>query len=274
MDAAAKQPPSMQSYTINGTRAFFSQNDAHRVNTSASFAKAITAQYPSLHLSIVSTYAVNLEAYAAEGNATMTALEDEVKNMPTSLYKKYYAPPARRSDGGTGSLAASCSFGKFHYNWQDHDFIMYQAETFAEPYGAAVEFFLLGPDELTSNALLRAAGLWNSQIRGVVLVFDGGFWTRSRELYESVMRASWDAVILDKDMKKALIDDHVSFFRSQDTYKRLQVPWKRGVIYHGPPGNGKTISIKATMHMLYDEKPEVPTLYVRSLKSVSWQPPH
>jgi transitional endoplasmic reticulum ATPase len=60
----------------------------------------------------------------------------------------------------------------------------------------------------------------------------------------------------------------------QKTYTDLKVPWKRGVIYYGPPGNGKTISIKATMHTLYkrgveegDKRLTVPTLYVRTLVS-------
>lgn len=34
-----------------------------------------------------------------------------------------------------------------------------------------------------------------------------------------------------------------------------------------PPGNGKTISIKATMHTLYSRPDPIPTLYVRSLTS-------
>ena len=72
-------------------------------------------------------------------------------------------------------------------------------------------------------------------------------------------------VILDEDQKKAMINDVKTFFNSRDSYEKLRVPWKRGVIYHGPPGNGKTISIKAMMHMLYARKEAIPTLYVRSL---------
>nr|GFD61087.1 hypothetical protein [Tanacetum cinerariifolium] len=55
--------------------------------------------------------------------------------------------------------------------------------------------------------------------------------------------------------------------------QKLKVPWKRGIIYYGPPGNGKTISIKAMMNSLYkrgangDTRMAVPTLYVRTLSS-------
>ena len=66
-------------------------------------------------------------------------------------------------------------------------------------------------------------------------------------------------------MKKTLIDDVEGFFDRKDDYKEFGVPWKRGIIFHGIPGNGKTISLKALMHFLSARSEPIPTLYVKSL---------
>lgn len=67
----------------------------------------------------------------------------------------------------------------------------------------------------------------------------------------------------DETMKKELQEAAQKFFDSKDAYEDLGVPWKRGLMFHGPPGNGKTISIKALMHSLLDRKHSIPTLYVK-----------
>ena len=69
----------------------------------------------------------------------------------------------------------------------------------------------------------------------------------SNNLPEGEHEVRIDSMVLKEDKKKAIINDAVTFFDSQDTYEKLKVPWKRGIIYYGPPGNGKTISIKAMM---------------------------
>jgi hypothetical protein len=82
-------------------------------------------------------------------------------------------------------------------------------------------------------------------------------------------------VILDEEFKGRLMADYRSFFKSEQIYKDLQVPWKRGLVFLGvspyltvldrpcltvqPPGNGKTISLKAIMKDV-----KYPTLYVKS----------
>jgi ATP-dependent 26S proteasome regulatory subunit len=68
-------------------------------------------------------------------------------------------------------------------------------------------------------------------------------------------------------MKNNLIKDIQGFFECQQLYKKMSVPWKRGVILHGVPGNGKTISIKALINTL-DNRPEpIPSLYVKAFDS-------
>ncbi|KAK7928537.1 ATPase YjoB [Apiospora marii] len=172
-----------------------------------------------------------------------------------------YLPPARRLKDALGGLAKDVLFGRYLYKWRGADFLVYLVDgrDGVSAYPTVRNYYVLTADREKVRQLLL-------DLHEEVWVFDQAAWTKKCELYASVRKASWDDVILDACMKKALIDDHVSF-KSRGTYARLRVPWKRGVIYHGPPGNGKTVSIKATMHMLYDLDVPVPALYVWSLQS-------
>lgn len=253
------------------TRQFFHHSSARRTNTDSVIAKALRQQYPNLSLSIAPAGSCNLTGYAASGHAQSAPLHDsDDDHVPASLSWTVYLPPARRMDGGLGFVAKDTHFEKYLYQWKDHDFIVYLVDgrDGGQSYPTVVNYYVLSTSEELATQLILAAGRWTSDLHEEIWVFDGGYWAKSAELYQSAMKASWESVILDEEMKNALIEDHLSFFRSRTTYDRLKVPWKRGIIYYGPPGNGKTISIKATMNMLYHLKQSVTTLYVRSLKSV------
>ncbi|KAL7951822.1 P-loop containing nucleoside triphosphate hydrolase protein [Trichoderma barbatum] len=255
------------------TRQFFSHSSARRINTDAVIAKSLRQQYPNLTLSIAPADSCNLLAYAASGHAKFTPIGDDDSHVPSSLSWKIYIPPSRRMDGDLGVIARDTIFEKYLFQWKDKDFLVYMVSgrDGGGAYPQTTNFYVLSTHEELAEQLLLAAGRWSSELHQEIWVFDGGYWSKSAELYQSAMKSSWENVILDEQMKNSLIEDHLSFFRSRATYARLKVPWKRGIIYYGPPGNGKTISIKATMNMLYHLKQPVTTLYVRSLQS--WMGP-
>jgi len=178
-------------------------------------------------------------------------------------------PSARRIDGHQDGLADAVKFGKFLLEYKNREFIIFivNGRDGSESYPQIVNQYVLSSSVDATNQLLIDAGRWTSALHKEVFVFDRGFWQKSAELYESVMSADWSSVILPKEQKQAIIADVDNFFNNRDTYQSLKVPWKRGVIYYGPPGNGKTISIKAMMHALYERKDPIPTLYVRTLAS-------
>ena len=124
---------------------------------------------------------------------------------------------------------------------------------------------IMSHNSVTDN-LIAAVGDWlKPGDEMFIYVYDTGFWQESRNLYEQVQKSEWKDVILNEDMKKTITELMHKFFDSRDVYKDLGVPWKRGVILHGPAGNGKTESIKALMHSLLEKYEDtIPSLYVRS----------
>jgi transitional endoplasmic reticulum ATPase len=258
-------------------RSYFNHSSAPRINTDAVLVEALRLQYPGWDLAVVPRYAFNLIAFASAGHATATPLEDAVHDPVYGVALKWrlYLPPARRLGSGDGAMAEDIIFGKFLYQWKGHEFIVYIADgrDGSMPYPTIANHYILSHDSHKVDELVKEATKWGVQLHNEVWVFDQGYWQKSSQLYESVAKSSWDNVILNEDMKKAIVADVENFFDGQDTYQKLKVPWKRGIIYYGPPGNGKTISIKAMMHTLYqrgadgDKRLSVPTLYVRSLSS-------
>ena len=103
---------------------------------------------------------------------------------------------------------------------------------------------------------------WASEVRGEVLVFQDGEWTKNKELFSTIKTATFDNLILRDTLKQEIQNDFAQFFLSAEVYERYRIPWKRGVLFIGPPGNGKTHTLKALVNQL-----QKPCLYVKGFKS-------
>jgi AAA+ superfamily predicted ATPase len=95
-----------------------------------------------------------------------------------------------------------------------------------------------------------------------VLVFSNSHWSKDKDLYRAIQASTFDDLVLAGSMKSQIIEDFTRFLSARDEYARYGVPWKRGVLFVGPPGNGKTHCLRATVQLL-----GVPCLYVQSLQS-------
>ncbi|MGE0610012.1 MAG: ATP-binding protein, partial [Pirellulales bacterium] len=123
--------------------------------------------------------------------------------------------------------------------------------------------WIVADDEATAREFFQAVCLWNSEVRGEVVVFSDGCWGKDAELFQAIQGTRLESLVLQGELKEHIRRDFEQFVAARDTYARYDVPWKRGVLLVGPPGNGKTHCVKSIINLL-----GWPCLYVRSFQAM------
>lgn len=83
-------------------------------------------------------------------------------------------------------------------------------------------------------------------------------WTSTNKLKRSI-----DTIYMNNEQKEKLLNDVTSFFNSKDWYVKRGVPYRRGYLFYGLPGTGK--SSVALALASYAERP----LYIINLTQMS-----
>lgn len=134
--------------------------------------------------------------------------------------------------------------------------------TWAEGCYRGRHHWILGDDKIVSQEFFDAVCEWSCEVRGEILVYHDGYFEKDEDLFDSIKNSTFDNLILRGSLKEQIQNDFAQFFNSRDVYDRYGIPWKRGAIFIGPPGNGKTHTLKALVNQL-----GLPCLYVRSFKA-------
>ena len=239
-------------------------------NTELVIPTSLRASYPDQNITPVSADDFDFTGWANSGQADIVLLREDDNFFARRVY---HIPESGRLD--EAKLDDKVMFGCYRLVWNERTFYVYVAQWMPTIMGRVTEkFFLLSPKaEVQENGysaatdeLLAVFGKWTQQLHEEIYVFDGFDWNKDHGLWKAVQDSSWDKVILDKTTKQSLIDNVHGFFDSEAVYQEFGVPWKRGLIFHGTPGCGKTLTIKALIKSLDERETPVMSLVVKTFE--------
>ena len=121
------------------------------------------------------------------------------------------------------------------------------------------QHWIVADNQQLAEKFLDAVCQWSFKVRGEILVYRGGYFEKDKDLFDEIKSATFDNLVLRDSLKQEIQNDFAQFFSSRETYERYGIPWRRGAIFTGPPGNGKTHTVKALVNALGR-----PCLYVRN----------
>lgn len=66
--------------------------------------------------------------------------------------------------------------------------------------------------------------------------------------HRRVGRFRWDDLVLSDSIVHLIREDFQTFFKRESWFRTRRLPFRRGYLFHGPPGNGKTSVIRAMLN--------------------------
>lgn len=167
----------------------------------------------------------------------------------------------RHWDGYHGRIAGRI-FNTWHeVQWEGHELELVSIGQL-QNHCRELRHYLIAKDDAIARSFFEAVCRFCSEVRGEILVFSEGHWSKSADLFESIRQTTLETLILAESLKESILADFQQFFECKETYTKHGIPWKRGVLFLGPPGNGKTHAIKGLTNALGK-----PCLYVRSFSA-------
>lgn len=170
-----------------------------------------------------------------------------------------FDPVAYANSGGCEIIFRNDSFGHWTAEWNDNKIDMVPESAVMDMVWRGTRFtlvrakqhecghiwYVVGKTIVLCEQFFQAVCEWNSSGTGAIAIFEEGYFKRDEELREQIKQKKLSDLVLADEILSKLSGGVRDFFSQKDWYGQNSIPWKRGVILHGPPGNGKTQTIRA-----------------------------
>ena len=210
----------------------------------------LTALYPKKNILYTSECSFKPEQFEEDGKCQIETIKPGLLSL---IETEWWA--------NKQNLKHKIKDGWQKVTWEGHTFEM-MILSWTQGYSTERNFWIISETSEVAEQFLITVCKWCEETHSEVLVFENGDWYKSDELYTAIKNASFDNLILPHGIKQEIQDDFKQFFDSREIYEKYKIPWKRGVLLIGPPGNGKTHTVKALINWL-----DKPCLYVKSIKT-------
>ena len=196
-------------------------------NISYSASKKLALLFPDRYVLETQSSVFDLDDFAIAGHCTASLNSNVHNQLDTSWHGAEYG------------LNITTTQAWQVVEWQNHEIDVIKL-TWPASYCNTTAYQVIAANREIAEEFFVAVCSWCSAVRGEVLVFEQGYWQKSKALYDSIGRACYDQIILAGSLKQRIHDDFARFFSSRETYNRYGVPLgSAGALFIGPLGNGK-----------------------------------
>ncbi len=211
--------------------------------------KQISELFPDRYVLETASESFDIEEFCRDGHCTLLtkdSIHSEVRADWSTHYRTMTCSPVQ-------------SWHAVTFNGSDIDLVRLSWQDF---FCRNNVFWIIAKSQEVAETFFTAVCNWSTRVTPGVYVFDQGYWHKNNALHEAIQNSNFDGIILAGELKSRIDEDFKRFFASKETYHSYGIPWKRGALFIGPPGNGKTQTIKAIINSL-----GIPCLYAKSLAS-------
>jgi hypothetical protein len=142
--------------------------------------------------------------------------------------------------------------GRLNPEWQDCP-VTLRLRRIAAPVIALNIYYHDGPgsdDESVANLLVTRRECAEEVVRLVEEIDRPDSQPRLHVLRgraRRIVSCAWNELVLDQRVLSLLKDDFEFFFERQAWFRENRLPFRRGYLLHGSPGNGKSNAVRAMM---------------------------